>query len=211
MPEMGDLVDKRDIPLDVETFEGVLASLFSCTPVGQQGTLVQWRVSEIGDKLPLGYVTALPFGDMLEVSIYRMEWDVPREPCVDVDNDDTVWESVRQTDWTKMLAETIKSKLAKWGKVPIGEIKGSEQPTPTSGTGDGQGETKPKRPGKDASREDWYRYKCACDMGGVIRFTHAQLAEALSLAEGTARNYYSTWLADAGETDDTMTQTGDTK
>ena len=113
-------------------------------------------------------------------------------------------------------AEPVEVQAAGYGRITAKGVDVIE-----SNAGDGQGEpnekrepaepTLPKRPGTGASRKDWYRYKYVCDASGVIKFSHAQLAEALSLAEGTARNYYSVWLAGAGKTDDAMTETGDTK
>lgn len=64
-------------------------------------------------------------------------------------------------------------------------------------------EDRPKKPGKDAPREDWFRYKYECGNKGTIRFTHQDLARELDLAPGTVRNYYSDWLAENKLEDDT--------
>ena len=59
------------------------------------------------------------------------------------------------------------------------------------------------KPGKNATREDWFRYYYECKRNGTIRFTHKDLGRAIDLAEGTARNYYSDWLAENNLEDDT--------
>jgi len=55
----------------------------------------------------------------------------------------------------------------------------------------------PDKPSKDAPREAWFEYKNRCDQAG-IKFTHQQLAEALNLSPGYARNIYADWKAGGG-------------
>lgn len=105
-------------------------------------------------------------------------------------------------DWLRISWDMIwVDVLRKFGQ--FGD-KGA-QPTPTKTSAGNRGRGLPQEPGQTATRDDWCRYKYECDRGGVIRFTHRQLADKIGMTEGAAKNYYNQkWKPEHGEVDDEM-------
>src|SRR5258706_3227267 len=119
MHEMGEFISEHRIPkYSRDAFEGMLGSLddLNCERFGEQGSLVQWRVSRKTWELRLGYMTARQLGKHLIIRFYRMEWDTPRPDesispeliSSELSNEGEEWILVGRTGiWSEMMVDKI--------------------------------------------------------------------------------------------------------
>ena len=94
------------------TFEGMLPGIddLNCERVGEQGSLIQWKVSFKVLDLPLGYMTARSVRQQLIIRFYRMEWDQqqPRAPLPPELEPGEGWILMERTaPWSEIMADKI--------------------------------------------------------------------------------------------------------